>query len=163
MLPGNKNCDIRNIHWLEPKSVKKAADLANPLYYKTTSNVMKKRRLITTGLNGLVIEWDMLTMKPRAKFATHSAILDSKLHGKNLYLACEDGTIKIVKIKKTRIDLVKTMVKVDSKCLSLAFDTSAAEPKVLYAGYSDSSIRKWDLESGNSILHFQKQTKKTQK
>ena len=119
--------------------------------------------MITTGLNGLVIEWDLLTMKPRAKFASHSAIWDSKLHGKHLYLACEDGTVKVVKIKKARIDLVKTLVRVDSKCLYLAFDSTLVKGdlKVLYAGYSDSSIRKWDLQSGNSILHFQKQTKKT--
>lgn len=104
----------------------------------------------------------MLTLKPRAKYACHSAIWDSKMDGKNLYLACEDGTIKIVKIKKSRIDLVKTIVKVDSRCLSLAFDNSSDQGlKTLFAGYSDSSIRKWDLLSGSSVLHFQKQTKKT--
>ena len=36
-----------------------------------------------------------------------------------MYLACQDGTIKILKIKETRIDLVKNLVKVDAKCLSL--------------------------------------------
>lgn len=120
----------------------------------------KKRRLITTGLNGLVIEWDLANMKPKAKYASHSAIWDSKMLGKFIYLACEDGTIKILKIKKSRIDLIKTMVKVDAKCLSLTFNSSTQNPKelvkYLYAGYSDSSIRKWDLTNGNTTLHFQK-------
>lgn len=163
VIPGNKNCDIRNIHWVEPKAKKGQTD--NPLYYKSNEKgkEQRKRRLITTGLNGLVIEWDLLTMKPRAKYASHSGIWDSKMHGKYLYLACEDGTIKVVKVKKARIELVKTMVKVDSKCLSLAIDNTTGDVKNIYAGYSDSSIRKWDLQSGNSLLHFQKQTKKAQK
>jgi hypothetical protein len=36
VIPGNKNCDIRNIHWLEPEAAyKPKADLEelNPLYY----------------------------------------------------------------------------------------------------------------------------------
>jgi WD40 repeat protein len=79
--------------------------------------------------------------------------------GKYIYLACEDGTIKILKIKKTRIELVRTLVRVDQKCLSLDL-VQPADKKTLapaiYAGYSDSSIRKWDLLSGNSVLHFAK-------
>lgn len=78
--------------------------------------------------------------------------------GKFIYLTCEDGTIKILKVKKSKIDIVRTLVKVDAKALSLTFDTSSNNPKelvkVIYAGYSDSSIRKWDLLTGNTTLHF---------
>jgi len=35
--------------------------------------------------------------------------------------------------------------------------------KSLFVGYADSSIRKWDLNTGNSVLHFEKLTKKAQK
>ena len=67
----------------------------------------------------MVIEWDLAGMCPRSKYATHTSIWDSKMIGKYIYLACEDGTIKILKIKKSRIDLVRTLVRVDQKCLSL--------------------------------------------
>jgi WD40 repeat protein len=91
------------------------------------------------------------------------------MHGKFIYLASEDGTVKILKVKKTKIDFVRTLVKVEDRCLSLELvttDSTASEKtiiKSLYAGYADSSIRKWELASGNSVLHFQKLTKKHQK
>lgn len=44
LIPGNKNCPIRNIHWLEQPGT--VVD-KNPLYAGG-----KKRRLFTTGLNG---------------------------------------------------------------------------------------------------------------
>ena len=66
VIPGNKNCAIRNIHWLEPEgnndplnrlSSLGTCDQSNPLYMANGS----ARRLITTGLNGVVIEWDLRT------------------------------------------------------------------------------------------------------
>ena len=42
------------------------------------------------------------------------------MYGKFAYLACEDGSIKIVKVKKTKIEMVRSMIKIsDSKSLSL--------------------------------------------
>jgi hypothetical protein len=42
------------------------------------------------------------------------------MHGKFAYLACEDGSVKIVKVKKTKIEMVRSMIKIsDSKSLSL--------------------------------------------
>ena len=78
--------------------------------------------------------------------------------GKFLYLACEDGTIKILKVRKNKIELVKSLFKVDNRCLCLDPIQSTSDEKQLaryiFSGYSDSSIRKWDLQSGNSILQF---------
>jgi hypothetical protein len=85
----------------------------NPLYYQNANNKEKKRRLITTGLNGHVIEWNLQTLMPKAKYNANSAIWDSKIHGKYIYLACEDGTVKILKIKKSKIEFVRSLAKVD--------------------------------------------------
>ena len=51
------------------------------------------------------------------------------------------------------------MVRADSKCLSLAI---TLDEKHIICGYEDSSIRKWEVETGNCVLHFVKQTKKAQ-
>ena len=168
MIPGNQNCDIRSLHWLEPE-----ADNApgpkdpNPLYYRTLSGNFKKRRLVSTGLNGQVIEWNIQTQMPRAKYNAHAAIWDSKMHGKYIYLACEDGSVKILKVKKTKIEYVRQLVKSESKALSIELVKSGVDEKSLlkslFVGYADSSIRKWDLLTGNSVLHFEKLTKKAQK
>ena len=90
VIPGNKQCAVRNIHWLEKPSTNSITEV-NPLMSNGQS-----RRLITTGLNGVVIEWDLLSQAMKTKHSVNSAIWSSKLIGKNLYLACEDGTIKLL-------------------------------------------------------------------
>ena len=67
----------------------------------------------------MVIEWDLLIRKPKAMYQAHGAIYDSKLMGKHLYLACEDGSIRIIKAKKRKIELVKMLVKSEASCLSI--------------------------------------------
>lgn len=89
------------------------------MYYETQDKTFKKRRLITTGLNGLVIEWDLKTCKPKSKYTCNSAIWDSKLQGKFIYLACEDGTVKVLKIKKNKIEYIRSLFKAEARCLSL--------------------------------------------
>jgi len=79
------------------------------------------------------------------------------MHGKYIYLACEDGTVKILKMKKNKIEYIRQMFKVDALCLSLDIVRNVSEDQIvknIFAGYSDSSIRKWDLLTGNSVLHF---------
>jgi WD40 repeat protein len=69
------------------------------------------------------------------------------MEGKFLYLACEDGSIKVVKAKKHAIELTRTFPRTETRCLCLAISGDVA-----YAGYADSSIRKWDLKTGESLL-----------
>jgi WD40 repeat protein len=87
----------------------------NPLYFNG-----KKRRLLSTGLNGTVIEWDLLEAQIRFKYSVQAAIWHSKMDGKFLYLACEDGSIKVVKAKKRAIELTKTYPRAETRCLCLA-------------------------------------------
>ena len=57
VIPGNKNCAIRNIHWLEKANTNNSQTVdTNPLYVNGLP-----RRLVTTGINGVVIEWDFLS------------------------------------------------------------------------------------------------------
>ena len=79
------------------------------------------------------------------------------MHGKYIYLACEDGTVKVLKMKKNKIEYIRQLFKVDALCLSLDLVRNVPEDQIvknIFAGYSDSSIRKWDLLTGNSVLHF---------
>ena len=104
IIPGNQNCAIHNIHWLEKVSSRAhdAQEEDNPLYVGG-----EQRRLVTTGLNGVVIEWDLQTHCAKAKNSVNAAIWCSKLIGKNLYVACEDGSIKLLKVKKNSIELAR--------------------------------------------------------
>ena len=97
---------------------------------------------------------------------------------KFIYLACEDGSLRIVKVRKNKIELVKMLMKSNSACLSLEIvegqqkekkDSSDDEDQDLgrvthlFSGYADGTLKKWDIHSGNCSLHIQKQTKKEQK
>jgi hypothetical protein len=66
-----------------------------------------------------VIEWNLLDGTMKSKFNANAAIWDSQLIGKHLYLACEDGSVKIVKIKKDSVTLLKTLQKAETRCLSI--------------------------------------------
>ena len=88
---------VRDIHWFEHAPTQDSAEM-NPLY-----SGGKKRRLFTTGLNGYVIEWNLLDGTVKSKFNASCAIWNSQLIGKHLFLACEDGSVKILKIKKESI------------------------------------------------------------
>lgn len=85
---------------------------------------------------------------PRAKYNCHAALWDSKMLGKFIYSAAEDGSVKILKVKKSKIEFVRTLVKTESKALSIELVPQKDEKNIvksLFVGYSDSSIRKWDL------------------
>lgn len=89
------------------------------------------------------MEWNLLTGQPRSKFNANAAIWDSQLQGKLLYLACEDGSIKLVKIKKDSLVLHKQMAKMQSRCLSICLLSESLE---FFASYADGSILKWDIK-----------------
>lgn len=59
---------VRNVHWFEHAPTSDA----NPLY-----SGGKKRRLLTTGLNGYVLEWDLLDGTVKNKFNASCAIWSS--------------------------------------------------------------------------------------
>jgi len=95
------------LHWHEPLKGKASQEQNANVLYNSESN--KKRRLLTTGLNGIVMEWNILDGSIKSKFNANAAIWDSFLLGKLLFLACEDGSIKVVKIKKDSIVLFRTL------------------------------------------------------
>ena len=79
------NVDIRNVHWIEPDFITPEDCLQKPnhniLYYQKIKNnkiIFEKRRLVTTSLNGNVVEWDLLTDIPKSTFTAGGAIYDSK-------------------------------------------------------------------------------------
>ena len=100
--------------------------------------------MITTGLNGVVIEWDLGSHQMKAKLSVNAAIWYSKLVGKNLYLACEDGSIRMLRVKKSGIETSRQVMRAESRCLSLEV---SQDEKFVFGGYADSSIRKWNAET----------------
>lgn len=64
-------------------------------------------------------------------------------------MACDDGAIRIVDLESFTEQ--KRLPAVDAKCLSIC--SSSTERNTIYAGYGDSSVRKWHYnESGTHKL-----------
>ena len=63
----------------------------------------------------------------------------------------------MLRVKKESIELARQLMRSESKCISLAIDSNES---YVFAGYQDSSIRKWNLQTLHCELHFVKQTKK---
>lgn len=145
VIAGNKNSPIRRLHWHVPSNARPSDD-SNLFYYGG-----HVRRLLSTGLNGVVLEWDLVSRSIIHVHTVHAPIWDSQLCGKYLYLACEDGAIKILKVKKESLVFARTLTKSESRCICLEV---ASDGKHVWAGYADSSVRRWEIDSGNCTLNL---------
>ena len=151
VIPGDTSYAVRNLHWVEKNAL--VGNSNNPLKCGEEG-----RRLVSTGLNGVVVEWDIANRCIRNRLTVNVPIWHSEVRGKNLYMACEDGSIRIAKIKKDSIVLIRSMSRAEVKCLSFCI---TSDEKYIIGGYEDSSIRKWNINNGNCELHFVKETKKS--
>ena len=63
---------------------------------------------MTTSVNGLVTEWSLTNGSIKSKLFTGGGVTwSARFDNKFGYLASEDGAIRIIKVKKRRIELVK--------------------------------------------------------
>lgn len=117
VIPGNAGAPIRRIHWVElDETAAKSDQSGNNLLYMESG---QPRRLITVGVNGYVIEWSLGDCAIKSKLNVDTAIWDSRLIGKHLYLAQESGRILLVKVKKDSFVVLKTFQKAQARCLSI--------------------------------------------
>ena len=98
VLPGNLDLEIRTILWVEPEN--NAVVPENPLYL-ATERKEKKRRLVTVSLSGHVIEWDLVHRSMQHVYQSPGGpIFSAVANHKNLFLACADGSVHVVRLKK---------------------------------------------------------------
>jgi WD40 repeat protein len=95
-------------------------------------------KLYTAGLNGYLIEWDLYTMRQKHYYHNPGGSLwDVDINDKLALLACDDGSPRVVKMKKNTLFLQKQFSKINSKILSVKWDNN-----VFYSGHSDGNINK---------------------
>ena len=101
--PGIQDLDIRRVHWVEADYRGPVWVGSNPLAYWTTGGGEVMRWVITTGLNGSVIEWDLKTRLPERWVDLGSAVWDSKVKdNEEIVCVCEDGSTRIVNLDEFR-------------------------------------------------------------
>ena len=58
-IPGIKMLDIRRLHFLEPDF----RQSINLFEFKSKQDTLETRTLISTGINGLVVEWNLSSLQ----------------------------------------------------------------------------------------------------
>lgn len=131
VIPGIKSSDIRNIMWFEPDFCSFSKPTNNLYTYNSTAGTVLPRRLITTGLNGAVIEWDLLNLQPRKIIdlgdvgvwnsclsipSAKSDQVETSSHNL-MYLACDDGAIRVISLDS--FSELKRFPSVNVRCLSI--------------------------------------------
>ena len=142
-FPGLKNMQTRRI-WLIYKNSYSSAIINN-------NNIFNYLRLFTIGLNGYFIEWSFETLLPKFIYKNNGgSIWDFKIKNKLCLLASDDGSVRIIKIKKNEEPfIVKQFEKSKSKILSICFENSTNN--IFYTGHSNGVVNKWDLKTGHIL------------
>lgn len=147
-IPGIKTLQTRRVFLLLNNSI-------------NSNSLIKQIRLFTSGLNGYLIEWDLIKLKPKFSYKNPGGcIWDSKTKGKLCLLATNDGTPRIVKLKlNTHPYLLTQYAKTNSRILSICWvDNGEVQQKGksklsdFYTGHSNGTIMKWSYKSHQVLL-----------
>ena len=140
-FPGLKNIQTRRV-WLISKNSSKNSNI---------NNIFNSLRLFSIGLNGYFVEWSFETLLPKFTYKNPGgAIWDFQIKNKVCLLSSNDGSIRIIQIKKNEAPyLIKQYEKAQSKILSICFENSSNS--IFYTGNSNGTILKWNLHNGQVI------------
>jgi len=116
----------------------------------------KEPVLLVAFLNSMLSVYSLKNIKPLVtKIVTGNAIWDLTISTQRdeIAVACDDGSTSIYKYEgEDDLYLHRTLRSFQEKALSVAYDANPQNKNVLYVGYENGTIRKFDLASGNVVL-----------
>ncbi|KAI8801389.1 quinon protein alcohol dehydrogenase-like superfamily [Cladochytrium replicatum] len=111
-------------------------------------------RLFSAGLDGLIHEWDMNTLRPKTTVESNGGsvwcMAVNHIHTR-LAVGCEDGCIRIFNVADGSLVYLRSFWRQEGRILSIAWDHTG---RYVYSGSSDSSVRRFDTHSGLCIDRF---------
>eukprot|EP01135_Chromosphaera_perkinsii_P010028 Nk52_evm63s1992 gene=Nk52_evmTU63s1992 len=110
-------------------------------------------RLFAAGIDGNIIEWDLVTLSPRNIVSSMGgAVWSLSLHheGKLLAAGCEDGCVRLFDVA-VGVDFAKAFDKQKGRILSVCFSNDGS---VIATGASDNTIHKYAVTMGRSVLRI---------
>ena len=111
---------------------------------------ISENRLISAGLNSVLIEWNLVTGLPLYSIDSYGGAVYKIVLNNNktkLAAACDDGSIRIFNIEEKEIIYETMLARQSSRCLSLAWNEN-----ILAAGDDSGNIRIWNVK--NNIFTF---------
>ncbi|KAG9069719.1 U3 small nucleolar RNA-associated protein [Linnemannia hyalina] len=151
VIPGGKNTSVEAIAWAHQTVLTEDEDFWDS--EKEKQAAIKKLtktppRLFSAGLNAVVTEWDLTSLKPKRSVDSHGgAVWCMATNNANTVLAvgCEDGCVRLFDIADGEFAFIRSFDKQRTRILSLAW---SQDDKIMVTGSANSSIYKWDVEQG---------------
>jgi hypothetical protein len=125
--------------WIQVNKIYGIKDIGlRRIFMLNKTKELSNLRIFTISLNGYLIEWSLLSQRQKDFYHNPGGSLwDFDLKNKFVLLACDDGSPRVVKIKKNSIFLEKQFSKMTSKVLSVKWNDYT-----FFSGHSDGSINK---------------------
>ncbi|KAF9109281.1 U3 small nucleolar RNA-associated protein [Mortierella sp. AM989] len=154
VIPGGKNTSVEALAWAHQTTLTEEDDFWDSEKEKQTAIkklVKTPPRLFSAGLNAVVTEWDLTTLKPKRSVDSHGgAVWCMATNHANTVLAvgCEDGCVRLFDIADGELALIRSFDKQKTRILSLAW---SQDDTVMVTGSANSSIYKWNVELGRVV------------
>ncbi|KAI9031291.1 WD40-repeat-containing domain protein [Hyaloraphidium curvatum] len=158
VIPGGTNYSIAGLCWLhqteplEDEDDDEDEDMDGTVRAERSARLAAlPPRLLSSGHNGWITEWDLDTLAPKRRLDSNGgAVWCLAPNHANTVLAvgCEDGTIRLFDVADGNLEFQRALDRVDARLLSLVW---SADDSSIFAGSSDSSVRKWDVQTGRVL------------
>ncbi|KAF9433718.1 U3 small nucleolar RNA-associated protein [Entomortierella beljakovae] len=154
VIPGGKNTSVEALAWAHQTILTEEEDFWDSEKEKQDAIkalVKAPARLFSAGLNAVVTEWDLTSLKPKRSVDSHGgAVWCMATNHANTVLAvgCEDGCVRLFDIADGELALLNTFDKQKSRILSLAW---SQDDKIMVTGSANSCIYKWNVELGRVV------------
>ncbi|KAF9346676.1 U3 small nucleolar RNA-associated protein [Mortierella sp. AD094] len=154
VIPGGKNTSVEALAWAHQTTLTEDEDFWDSEKEKQTAIkklVKTPPRLFSAGLNAVVTEWDLTTLKPKRSVDSHGgAVWCMATNHANTVLAvgCEDGCVRLFDIADGELAFIRSFDKQKTRILSLAW---SQDDTVMVTGSANSSIYKWNVELGRVV------------
>ncbi|KAF9190734.1 U3 small nucleolar RNA-associated protein [Haplosporangium sp. Z 767] len=154
IIPGGKNTSVEALAWAHQTVLTEEDDFWDSEKEKQAAIkklVKASPRLFSAGLNAVVTEWDLTTLKPRRSVDSHGgAVWCMATNHANTILAvgCEDGCVRLFDIADGELAFIRSFDKQKTRILSLAW---SEDDTIMVTGSANSSIYKWDVELGRVV------------
>ncbi|KAF9201809.1 U3 small nucleolar RNA-associated protein [Haplosporangium sp. Z 27] len=154
VIPGGKNTSVEALAWAHQTTLTEDEDFWDSEKEKQAAIkklVKTPPRLFSAGLNAVVTEWDLTTLKPKRSVDSHGgAVWCMATNHANTVLAvgCEDGCVRLFDIADGELAFIRSFDKQKTRILSLAW---SQDDTVMVTGSANSSIYKWNVELGRVV------------
>ncbi|KAF9427540.1 U3 small nucleolar RNA-associated protein [Podila epigama] len=157
IIPGGKNASVETLAWAHQTVLTEDEDFWDSEREK--QQALKKHlkappRLFSAGLNAIVTEWDLISLKPKASVDSHGgAVWCMATNHANTVLAlgCEDGCVRLFDIADGAFTFIRSFDKQKTRILSMAW---AHDDSHMFTGSANSNIHKWNVELGRVVDHM---------